>query len=193
MSGEDGRPCPHCRRPMREVNARARTGYLLVLDQCENCGGVWCDRWELFPLAPSEAARLDPIDADRLRAEVAASAEPGQCPRCEIALHPFRDPLLPADARIERCRVCEGMWLNRGELARSKRRAAALERTTPAHVEQIAREYGKDARWPKVNDIAAAMYPLADAAPEEESIASLPWSAIAWIALRALLHMVLRV
>jgi Zn-finger nucleic acid-binding protein len=177
---------------MRAVQARARTGYLLVLDQCESCGGVWCDRWELFPLAASEAARLDPIDTQQLRSQNNAPAEPGRCPRCEIALRPFRDPMLPADARIERCRVCEGMWLNRGELSLAKRRAAALEKPHAAAVDGLARRYGEEARWTRVDDVGAAMFPAEDEAPEDAAIGASTWVAAAWIALRALLHLALR-
>lgn len=193
MKGGSPRLCPHCLCAMREVTARARTGYLLVLDQCATCGGVWCDRWELFPLSAREALRLDPVDEERLRSEVAAPQSPGRCPSCEIPLHPFRDPLLPADARIERCRVCEGMWLNRGELTRMKRRAAALEKPRSADVEQIARAYGTEMRWTKVDDVASAMTPLEEDVQEDASAPSLPWAAVAWIALRALLHLALRV
>jgi Zn-finger nucleic acid-binding protein len=36
--------CPQCASPMNEVKAEAITGYLIVLDQCPHCGGIWCDR-----------------------------------------------------------------------------------------------------------------------------------------------------
>ena len=43
-------PCPHCAVTMDQVTAHARSGYCLILDQCRRCGGIWCDRWELYPL-----------------------------------------------------------------------------------------------------------------------------------------------
>ena len=69
--------CPHCAVAMREVAARTRSGYLVLLDQCSHCGGVWCDRWELFPLAPEEARRLDNVDEKLLHSATAGAREPG--------------------------------------------------------------------------------------------------------------------
>jgi Zn-finger nucleic acid-binding protein len=52
---------------MAEVMARAAPGSLIQLDQCRRCGGIWCDKWELFPLDGDEAGRLDAVDEDLLR------------------------------------------------------------------------------------------------------------------------------
>jgi len=65
---------------MREVSARANPGTLILLDQCGRCGGVWCDRWELFPIAPEEAPRVEPLDDAPLKNPVALAAEPLYCP-----------------------------------------------------------------------------------------------------------------
>jgi Zn-finger nucleic acid-binding protein len=177
---------------MREVSARARTGYLIALDQCGACGGVWCDRWELFPLSASEAARLDPVDTRRLHSDGVEAMGPGRCPRCEIPLHPFTDPSLPHDSRIERCRVCEGMWLNRGELKRVKQRAGAVATLPNPDVEQLVRSYGREARWSKVEDISAAMAAGEESEDDDDPLSSLPWTAVAWVVLRALLYLLLR-
>src|SRR5690606_23055822 len=116
-------PCPHCGVLMHGVSARATNGYRLVLDQCAQCGGIWCDRWELYPLDAAEAERLDAVDTDLLAVPPPAPVRPGRCPRCTCALRPFRDPLLPDDAVIERCPVCDGMWCKRGALRRAKHKA----------------------------------------------------------------------
>ena len=192
MSGDDAL-CPHCRTAMREATARARTGYLIVLDQCPACGGVWCDRWELFPLSSDEARRLDPVEAERLHAPAGEPNAAGICPRCETELRAFRDPLLPADARIERCRVCEGMWLNRGELRRMKEAATATKAPSAADVEQLAERLGAAATWPKVTDIDAALHAVDEPSSDPRELRSALWSASAWIALQALLRLLFRV
>jgi Zn-finger nucleic acid-binding protein len=185
--------CPHCGVVMRPVSARARSGYCLLLDQCPTCGGIWCDRWELYPLSAEDAARLDPLDAAKLRDPTAAAAPPGRCPRCTAALHPFRDPTLPADARIERCAVCDGMWLNRGELARLKRHTP--RRAPGADAELIARvggQLGAATTWSQVSNLDAATYAADDAPPDGEDWRSALRGASPWLALAAAVRLLLR-
>jgi Zn-finger nucleic acid-binding protein len=105
---------------MSEARAEATTGYLIVLDQCPRCGGIWCDRWELYPVTAEAAVRLDAVDKEALWHPTAAATVPLECPRCRACMRRFRDPVLPPDAHIERCPNCDGMWLNRGELRRFK-------------------------------------------------------------------------
>jgi len=110
---------------MQEVKAAATTGYLLALDQCPRCGGIWTDRWEVFPLSTAAVDHLDPVDLAALQAPPpSAGGAPVvlECPRCRARMREFADPTLPPDVRIERCRNCEGMWFNRGELRRFKHR-----------------------------------------------------------------------
>jgi len=186
--------CPHCAVSMREVSARARSGYLVLLDQCPQCGGVWCDRWELYPLAADEAARIDPVDDTLLRATAAPTGSPGRCPRCTAALQPFRDRALPADARIERCAVCDGMWMNRGELARAKRRTPPTAAPRSETLERLTAAYGATSHWSKVANLDAATY-ADDGADAHENLdtGALVWSTAPWIVLRALLHLLLRI
>ena len=181
--------CPHCAVAMREVAARTRSGYLVLLDQCSHCGGVWCDRWELFPLAPEEARRIDNVDEKLLHSATAGARDPGHCPRCTTTLQLFHDPLLPPDARIERCRVCDGMWMNRGELSRIKRRSP------PSHaLAALGTSIGADSAWSKVTNLDAATYATdVDASDDESDTRELLWSTAPWIVLRALLRLLLRV
>ena len=62
--------CPRCNREMAEVAARAAPGSLIQLDQCRKCGGIWCDKWELFPVDGDEAERLEPVDINLLRGNI---------------------------------------------------------------------------------------------------------------------------
>ncbi len=186
--------CPHCSVALREVNARACSGYLIVLDQCPQCGGIWCDRWELFPLAADEAARLDPVDTKSLGASARkGGVATGRCPRCAIPLRRFRDPVLPADTRIERCRVCDGMWLNRGELARVKRRAAARARPRDDALERLAASYAASSKWTRVPDLDGALQQREEDIGDAAELRSTLWSTIPWVVLNTVLRLLLKV
>jgi Zn-finger nucleic acid-binding protein len=100
--------CPHCDCEMKQVSVRANPGTLIVLDQCGKCGGVWCDKWELFPTAPEEAQRIDPVDDALLKNPAALDDKPLYCPRCTERLQLFHDPLLPRDIQLQRCRRAKG-------------------------------------------------------------------------------------
>lgn len=179
---------------MDAVRAQARSGYALVLDQCPRCGGIWCDRWELYPITAAAAADLDPLDAPRLQAPPASPAQAGRCPRCTAALRPFRDPALPADARIERCPVCDGMWLNRGSLARAKGVGATTPSgNTTSLIARLGSSLGARPPWSEVRNLDAATYAADPDAPDD----ALDWrgalsSLVPWLALAALVRLLLR-
>ncbi|MBI5287085.1 MAG: zf-TFIIB domain-containing protein [Deltaproteobacteria bacterium] len=132
QKGSKERLCPGCGNGLKEVYAEASYGRYLILDQCQNCGGIWFDRWELYFLKDGEADRLDPVDSERLLTPLSFLKGPGLCPNCDVNLEPFQDPNLPEDARIEQCTGCNGLWLNRGELRRYKDyRTAKRKQNTP--------------------------------------------------------------
>lgn len=106
---------------MNAVTARANPGTLIQLDQCKQCGGIWCDKWELFPVDPEEAGRLEAIDVKLLTTPLGPVRTALYCPRCTGKLVVFNDPLLPKEIELQRCTRCEGIWLNRGQLGRYKR------------------------------------------------------------------------
>jgi len=113
--------CPECDREMTEVVVPANPGQLFVLDQCRECGGIWCDKWELFPIDSAAAEKLDRADAVKLRQPVAAERQQELfCPRCTAKLIAAHDPSLPPDLCLRRCLKCEGIWLNRGQLTQFK-------------------------------------------------------------------------
>jgi Zn-finger nucleic acid-binding protein len=105
---------------MKQVSVRANPGTLIVLDQCGRCGGIWCDKWELFPVEPGEAERIEAMDEALLQSPVALEEKPFYCPRCTAELQFFHDPLLPEGIQLRRCRRCDGIWLNRGQFSRYK-------------------------------------------------------------------------
>ena len=115
---EDSIKCPECGGALNEVYAEATYGRVILLDQCAECGGVWFDRWELYFVKGASLKSLDTVDVKSLLAGNPLRKGTERCPRCGETLIPFKDPMLPKDALIERCGKCSGLWLNRGELTR---------------------------------------------------------------------------
>ena len=105
---------------MREVLARANPGQWIVLDQCSKCGGVWCDKWELFPVHPDAAEQIDPLNPELLKERSRVTQKPLYCPRCTAQLQIFAEPILPREIQLQRCSRCDGIWLNRGQFRRYK-------------------------------------------------------------------------
>ena len=154
--------CPQCGIPMNSVTARAHPGALIQLDQCQQCGGIWCDKWELFPIDPDEAERLDSLDEARLTAQTKRPPRPLYCPRCTGRLQACKDPALPADILLERCWRCEGIWLNRGELKRYKRhqRKVRMEKMGPeAILRKIPEVYQDPKAWVVLGTQGMMAYP----------------------------------
>jgi len=112
--------CPQCEVPMKPVTARANPGSLIELDQCGQCGGIWCDKWELFPIQADEAARLEPADQELLHAPLALMKKELFCPRCTGRMLAVKEPSLGPDVQFLRCFKCDAIWLNRGQFTRYK-------------------------------------------------------------------------
>ena len=188
--------CPQCAEQLKEVTAPATLGYAIVLDQCPRCGGIWCDRWELYPLTAAAADRLDPVDQEALQQPTPVRTEQLVCPRCRARMHCLRDPSLPQDARIERCPNCDGMWLNRGELRRFKQRGTS--QNTPAGTlagvqsDQLAQEACPSAPATPISHLAdafAAAEPTPDAGEARKEILS----GAAWLVGRAALRLLFHI
>lgn len=135
---ETGLTCPNCKGTLKESYAEASYGRVLLLDQCETCGGVWFDQWELYLLREAEARRVDTINENSLLSSNPHLKGEGLCPRCELKLEPFKDPSFPKDLQIMRCKCCNGLWLNRGELSRYGNHKESIlstqKRTAPTYL-----------------------------------------------------------
>lgn len=184
--------CPLCNSAMKEVSARANPGTLIVLDQCGKCGGIWCDKWELFPVDPDEAPRLDPLDEKRLQASVALKKQTLYCPRCRDRLQKFQEPFLPPDIQLQRCRRCDGIWLNKGQLRRYKRyqgRTKEKKLGPKRRVQKLAQAYDNPSSWVTVGTRGIYAYPRASA--ETDDWPSVTLSGAFKLILQALLRLVL--
>jgi len=156
---------------MNEVAARANPGTLIQLDQCPKCGGVWCDKWELFPVDPDEAPQLDVLDEALLASPVDYDPRALYCPRCTAPLRECRDPVLPAELLFDRCLRCEGIWLNRGELTSYKTHQKGIQQKNfgpDAIIRKIPEVYKDSGSWVIKGTGGMMAYPRTPGASAEE-------------------------
>lgn len=110
-SGTSQRDCPACRLRMIQLTIGDT-----VLDECRNCGGIWCDDKEIDELArlvrvPHNLVNRYPVD------EAPTKFLPGErdCPKCDeekLVAVPY------LGVPIEMCRECHGFWIGHGLLKR---------------------------------------------------------------------------
>jgi len=110
--------CPNDNAEMHQVKILANYGQPLFLDQCEKCGGIWFDESELYRAKQEEAEKIDSLDADIFKAATTVDNSVHNCPKDGARLFHFTDRNFPAGIIVERCPVCDGFWLNRGEFTK---------------------------------------------------------------------------
>lgn len=188
--------CPQCATQMNEVTASATLGYMIALDQCPRCGGIWCDRWELYPLTAAAADRVDSVDQSALWQATEPVHKPLACPRCRARLVRFRDPSLPEEARMERCPNCEGVWLNRGELRRFKHRDVpahpAGQTLSDVQLDRLALQTGCDNKTAPVRNLAVA-FDAAAPEPDTATVRKELFASAGWLVARTILRLLLRI
>jgi Zn-finger nucleic acid-binding protein len=179
---------------MNEVTVRANPGQLIVLDQCGQCGGIWCDKWELFPVDSDEAERIDPLNQALLKDPTALTDKPLYCPRCTAVLHVFAEPILPKEIQLQRCNRCDGIWLNRGQFRRYKE----FQKQTRAHklgaaavVAKLPAVYQNPKSWIVTGTKGIFAYPHGEQEPDNLVEKSL--SAAGKVILQSLLRLVIGV
>jgi len=106
--------CPNDNADLHQASALSHYGQNVVIDQCESCGGIWFDAFELFKVKQGEAESIEKIDSDSLRSSSHIDKTQLLCPRDQTELVQFDDPQFPKDLVLTRCPKCQGFWLNRG-------------------------------------------------------------------------------
>ncbi len=85
----------------------------LIVEQCNECGGLWLDAGEL-----SNIIELGEFYVNHLDNSKKISVEKNRirkCPKCDVILQP-KKPEGTSDIKIDKCPDCKGIWLDRGEL-----------------------------------------------------------------------------
>lgn len=102
--------CPGCRGTLKAQKAGK-----VEVDSCPFCAGIWLDKNELVVLSKMRSLPgwlLEPVPSAPDKDLVPEGER--ECPRCQMKLQ-------TADSkgvRVDLCRGCEGLWLDRGELNR---------------------------------------------------------------------------
>ena len=186
--------CPQCDRAMNEVTVHANPGQLIILDQCPKCGGIWCDKWELFPVDPDEAKSIDPLDKDLLKDSTKLTHKELYCPRCTAALHVFAEPILPQEIQLQRCHRCDGIWLNRGQFRRYKefqQQTRAQKLGAAGIIRKLPTVYQNPKSWIVTGTKGIYAYPRGEAEPDDVVEKSV--SAVVKVILQSLLRVVIGV
>ena len=125
QSGSSGRDCPACHLSMIQLNVGDT-----VVDECRNCGGVWCDDKEIDELA--KMVRIPHNLVNRYPTEEAPTQSlPGEreCPKC----HEKLDGVPYLGIPIEMCRKCHGFWLGHGLLRKVLNAKRSPKRLLKSH------------------------------------------------------------
>ncbi|MEA1936504.1 MAG: zf-TFIIB domain-containing protein [Patescibacteria group bacterium] len=107
--------CPDCGKNLKEVLASARYGTKIKIDQCQNCGGIWFDDFELLPIPKEEVERIENVNVSKLQKKSLFKDSDNLCPKCLVKLKIFKDYNFPKQLEVEYCEKCDGLWMNRGE------------------------------------------------------------------------------
>ena len=107
--------CPVCHKAMEQIVISG-----VELDYCrDGCGGLWFDNFELKQLDEEDEGGgelLDEILGQSL-VDDTMRAEKLTCPRCnnvKMRRHKYN---YTSDIHIDQCYSCNGIWLDKGELA----------------------------------------------------------------------------
>lgn len=102
-------PCPVCHKPLRE-----QLQYGQLVDRCDNCNGVFYDRYELGDIVRlvrlyNENA-IDEPDIDTVHTEEHHRILP--CPKDGTGM----DKKRIGHVDVDMCGLCRGVWLDAGEI-----------------------------------------------------------------------------
>ena len=87
--------CPIDLNEIREVKAKSHYGWPVILEQCQGCGGLWFDRYELFSLRTAQAEKIETLDARALVCPSRVLSARLLCPRDGTELARFTGANFP--------------------------------------------------------------------------------------------------
>lgn len=140
--------CPECQIFMKEMKY-TRTNDLMI-DYCEQCKGIWLDGGEILTLKDI-TNKLEDIklrisrEVWKLRFNIHQRSSL-TCPKCKTkSLHTFNTS---EGVVIDLCDKCHGMWLDKGETAKS----AELENDFPNYAASLKTAIITDLICPSCGD-----------------------------------------
>jgi Zn-finger nucleic acid-binding protein len=129
--------CPNDNIEMHQVKIQSHYGQPVILEQCGECGGIWFDESELYRAKQGEAEKIELLDSEMLWALSTIENTKHICPRDQTELSRFTDRYFPEGIIVERCPVCSGFWLNRGEFTKYQKARQELLRPKEKSPEDI--------------------------------------------------------
>jgi Zn-finger nucleic acid-binding protein len=136
--------CPNDKAEMHQVKVESHYGQPIIIEQCNKCGGLWFDKFELHRIKLGESEKIEVLDSENLWTPSSIQGFELTCPKDQAKLARFSDPYFPKDIIVERCPVCDGFWLNRGEF--TKYQKARQEMKTPKEKSVEETKFKKDVR-----------------------------------------------
>jgi Zn-finger nucleic acid-binding protein len=154
--------CPNDKSAMHQVSMPSRYGQKIIIDQCDDCGGLWFDAFELFKVDPGSVENIENANTEALRSLTQIEHKALYCPRDRHQLSQFKDSRFPEDILLMRCAECGGFWLNRGEFTRFQQAREALAKpkhktVTDKKLEEKVRVIMEGAKAGKNSDALASL------------------------------------
>jgi len=107
--------CPRCDGSLSPLRGKGN----VIVDYCDHCGGVWYDAGEFASFY--EVFGPIPVLAEGANPTIGVT-----CPRCTVAMVEVSYP--PYDGvRVDTCRDCDGLWLDKGEAVELREKVRALQ------------------------------------------------------------------
>ncbi len=119
--------CPNDNGMLHHKAVPSHYGQKVIIDQCEDCGGLWFDAFELYRIKPDGDELVEDLNSTTLRATTDITTTTLRCPRDKTVLSQFNDSRFPEGIILMRCSKCQGFWLNRGEFTRFQQAREALK------------------------------------------------------------------
>ena len=120
--------CPNDNTEMCQVKIEGHYGRPILLEQCKECGGIWFDRMELFSARHGEAEKIEILDSKSLWTPTKIEKRILRCPLDQSELFRFKDRYFLKGIILERCPLCNGIWLNRGDFTKFQQTRQELKR-----------------------------------------------------------------
>ncbi len=112
--------CPVC--PGKDLVKHNVNG--TTVDYCEGCGGIWLEKGELNKISHPLAGDIEFCTHEHPEKAVLTERLCPVCPGEKLVKENFIEF---SDIKIEYCRKCQGIWLDKGELESINREIDALK------------------------------------------------------------------
>jgi Zn-finger nucleic acid-binding protein len=103
--------CPQCEKPMQHSTVGE-----IILNECQQCRGMWFDQGKLSGVKDEIIPDLGWLDIDGWKEELDlyANPDPMRCPKCQdAAMTTLRDQQSRVEINV--CVQCRGSWLATGQ------------------------------------------------------------------------------